>query len=286
MKTTIRIGDMVENYSLDDYSIKINSLDGFQEISALYNKGEKETYSMELENGAYIEGSYDHLVETVDGFKYLKDITISDTVKTLYGDFAVAFISKTGKSEVVYDMTVEHPNHRYATSNGVSNHNTGKSYNINLLRKHYAKTVVLATTGIAAINVKGETYHSFLCIDLIDNLDDLKKSDEQNKFTYRFQDMQESLSNTNLLIIDEVSMMNSAQLKMVLYRLRNFPKIKLLLVGDFPQLPPVDGVPLYMSKTFTEKFSPLKLSKQRRQSEDDTLFNKLLYSVRNCVVVS
>lgn len=157
---------------------------------------------------------------------------------------------------------------------------TGKSYNIRALTRYYKHTVVTATTGIASININGETMHSFLCIDINSTLEELKLSDYKNRFSERFKLMNETLYSLELLIIDEVSMMNKEQLRMVLYRIRDFPQVKLLLVGDFPQLPPVTGRPLYLSKIFTDKFHCIKLKKNHRQ-KDDAKLQKVLYEVRN-----
>jgi ATP-dependent exoDNAse (exonuclease V) alpha subunit len=157
---------------------------------------------------------------------------------------------------------------------------SGKSHNIRALQKHYKSCVVTATTGIASINVSGETMHSFLCIDILENLTDLKKSDLKNRFSERYRLMWETLLSLELLIVDEVSMMNKEQLRMVLYRIKDFPNIKVLLVGDFPQLPPVTGRPLYASKIFTETFTCVKLRRNHRQ-KDDMKLQKVLHEVRN-----
>lgn len=170
--------------------------------------------------------------------------------------------------------------HRFVFLTGKAG--SGKSHQIRALSSYYKSCVVTATTGIAAINIKGETIHSFLCLDIIDNLADLKKSDFKNRFSERFRLMQQTLYELELLIIDEVSMLNKEQLRMVLYRLRDFPNIKLLLVGDFPQLKPVSGRPLYISNCFTQAFQCIKLRKNHRQKNDEP-FQKVLDEVRNAI---
>ena len=160
---------------------------------------------------------------------------------------------------------------------------TGKSFNINNLAKYNKGTLVLATTGIASINVSGETFHSFFCIDILKDLTELKQSDLRNKFSDRFKAMEATLATLNLIIIDEISMMNKEQLRMINYRIRNYPRIRLLVVGDFPQIPPVEGRPLYISKVFTENFKVIKLRKQHRQA-NDIPFQEVLYEVRNACV--
>ena len=115
---------------------------------------------------------------------------------------------------------------------------TGKSTLVNYIktRANIDNTVVLAPTGVAALNIGGQTIHSFfrLPFKIIDRnaLADQKKNRLWKK--------------VKLVIIDEISMVRADMLDgidMILRKAQDssqpFGGVKVLLVGDFFQLPPV-----------------------------------------------
>lgn len=115
---------------------------------------------------------------------------------------------------------------------------TGKSTLVNYIktRANIDNTVVLAPTGVAALNIGGQTIHSFfrLPFKIIDSnaLADQKKNRLWKK--------------VKLVIIDEISMVRADMLDgidMILRKAQDsaqpFGGVKVLLVGDFFQLPPV-----------------------------------------------
>ena len=118
----------------------------------------------------------------------------------------------------------------------------GKSYLCAQLAKSFKKTsrqvVVLGSTGVSAVNVNGQTIHSFFAFGINNSLSELKKHDKYVKS--RLTEIKKILSKCDLLIIDEISMVSSSLLDMIQYRLRNSSfKGRILFVGDFFQLPPV-----------------------------------------------
>ena len=118
----------------------------------------------------------------------------------------------------------------------------GKSYLLNELAKKTKKSsrqvVVLGSTGVSAVNVNGQTIHSFFAFGINNSLAELKKHDRYVKS--RLSEIKKILSKCDLLIIDEISMVSSSLLDMIQYRLRNAGfRGKILFVGDFFQLPPV-----------------------------------------------
>ena len=121
----------------------------------------------------------------------------------------------------------------------------GKSFTIHHLAKAAREkglvVAVTAATGIAALNIKGTTLHSFLGLGLAKgNVQDLIKLAKKGKVKKR-------LTSTNLLIIDEMSMVDPVFLAVLDEVLRNVRKsmvkpfggMRIVLVGDFAQLPPV-----------------------------------------------
>ncbi len=99
---------------------------------------------------------------------------------------------------------------------------------------------VTATTGLAATHLSGNTIHSWSGIGIHD---ELPKGFEANMPKGR----RDIISKTDILIIDEVSMLHDYRLDMVdevarKIRKQNVPfgGIQVILCGDFFQLPPVN----------------------------------------------
>jgi predicted ribonuclease YlaK len=104
----------------------ISTPDGFQSVGQRIIKEKKECYRLTTMNGFSIECSYDHLVETKNGWVYAKDIDADDIIITVLGESKLKNKILIGMHPV-YDLEVLHENHRY-WSNGISSHNTGKTY--------------------------------------------------------------------------------------------------------------------------------------------------------------
>lgn len=101
--------------------------------------------------------------------------------------------------------------------------------------------VVIAPTGVAAVQAGGATMHSFFQLPLgafIPDRGGIKKEINEYK--------SEIIKNLDLLIIDEISMVRADMLDAIDSRLRQvrcseepFGGVQLLLIGDLFQLPPV-----------------------------------------------
>ena len=125
---------------------------------------------------------------------------------------------------------------------------TGKTTFLKYLRKvANKKMVVLAPTGVAAVNAKGQTIHSFFHIPLSLYVPDDRRLHEGFFDTFRYRsDKIQMIKNMELLVIDEVSMVRCDLLDVVDVILRTIRKknipfggIQVLLIGDTFQLPPV-----------------------------------------------
>lgn len=127
---------------------------------------------------------------------------------------------------------------------------TGKSTFLKYIRDNIKKKyVVLAPTGIAAVNVGGVTMHSFFRIPLKPLLPDdpdfaVKRLRERMKYP---KDLRKLIKELELIIIDEISMVRADVIDFIDKILRvyssnmrePFGGKQLLLVGDIFQLEPV-----------------------------------------------
>ncbi|WP_291530549.1 HRDC domain-containing protein [Bacteroides sp. UBA939] len=126
---------------------------------------------------------------------------------------------------------------------------TGKTTFLRQLKAGSPKRmVILAPTGIAAINAGGVTIHSFFQLPFAPYIPDTSFSAD-GKAQYRFRFGKEKINimrSIDLLVIDEISMVRADLLDAVddvLRRFRNrnkpFGGVQLLMIGDLQQLAPV-----------------------------------------------
>lgn len=126
---------------------------------------------------------------------------------------------------------------------------TGKTTFLRKLKTESPKrTVVLAPTGIAAINAGGVTIHSFFQLSFAPYVPESSFSTD-GKASYRYQYGKEKINiirSMDLLVIDEISMVRADLLDAVdavlrRFRDRNKPfgGVQLLMIGDLQQLSPV-----------------------------------------------
>ncbi|MBD3789139.1 MAG: AAA family ATPase [Campylobacterales bacterium] len=118
----------------------------------------------------------------------------------------------------------------------------GKSYITNEVISDYRKrgkqVVSLGSTGVSAVNIGGFTVHSFFVFGIASNFEELAAHDRHAK--KRLSDLKKVLKATDLIIIDEISMVSADLMDMIAYRLNHYGYLgKVLFVGDFFQLPPV-----------------------------------------------
>ena len=123
---------------------------------------------------------------------------------------------------------------------------TGKTTFLRNLKKESPKrTVIVAPTGIAAINAGGVTIHSFFQLPFAPFIPDTTFNTEQKHFQFSKEKIN-IIRSMDLLIIDEISMVRADLLDAidsVLRRYRDqykpFGGVQLLMIGDLQQLAPV-----------------------------------------------
>ena len=159
---------------------------------------------------------------------------------------------------------------------------TGKTHLLNNFivqaRKRGKKVSVTATTGLAATHLGGNTIHSWSGIGVNDHL-------PNNFFERLSKTRRDVISKTDVLIIDEISMLHDFRLDMVDKVLRTvrekdqpFGGIQLVMSGDFFQLPPVNrpneqggGFVVYSDAWQELQPAVLYLERQYRQNDEQLL---------------
>ena len=174
---------------------------------------------------------------------------------------------------------------------------TGKSTLLNYFRTHTRKKiVVLAPTGVAALNVGGVTVHSFFGFKPDITLGKVKKLKPGADYGKLYKKL-------DSIIVDEISMVRADLLDCVdkFMRLNGrskdqpFGGVQLIMIGDLYQIPPVvsardkaifaghyDGPFFFSSHIFSDpafKTEYIELEKVYRQK--DATFISLLNAVRN-----
>ncbi len=169
---------------------------------------------------------------------------------------------------------------------------TGKSTLLQLFRNTTRKkTVVLAPTGIAALNVQGQTIHSFFGFPPRP----LAQKDIRKRRNHRLY------KKIEVLIIDEISMVRADLLDSIDYFLRvnrdvNLPfgGVQVVFFGDLFQLPPVvsseaeaalftsyyESPYFFSAKVFEESFELEKLELRKVYRQENRYFLRLLDAIR------
>ncbi|WP_177388381.1 AAA family ATPase [uncultured Campylobacter sp.] len=118
----------------------------------------------------------------------------------------------------------------------------GKSYVIKKLIENYRArgklVIVLGSTGISAVEIGGVTVHSFFRFGICKNHEELKGFDR--KQSGKLSELRKILALADLIVIDEISMIGAELFEMIYLRISNSKfNGRLLVTGDFYQLPPV-----------------------------------------------
>ncbi|WP_299016210.1 helix-turn-helix domain-containing protein [uncultured Polaribacter sp.] len=174
---------------------------------------------------------------------------------------------------------------------------TGKTTFLHKIKNESLKRmVIVAPTGVAAINAKGVTIHSFFQMPFGPILPNQPPNNQQRRFSKTKIDIIKSL---DLVIIDEISMVRADLLDgidQVMRRYKNRNKVfggaQILMIGDLQQLAPVvkpnewsllqnhyETVYFFSSKAYQEaNVVSIELKHIYRQKNED--FIKILNEVR------
>lgn len=173
---------------------------------------------------------------------------------------------------------------------------TGKSTLLNYFRNTTKKKiVVLAPTGVAAINVHGQTIHSFFKFKPNVTIQKITKKERKSNKIYK---------NLDSIVIDEISMVRADLLDCIDAFLRlngknpkmPFGGIQMIFIGDLYQLPPVVSgsekdlfkghylSPYFFDAKVFENFFMEFIELEKIYRQKDETFIKLLNSIRNNTV--
>lgn len=159
------------------------------------------------------------------------------------------YLNITDEFKNLYDEIISNPQKDFFIT---GNAGTGKSTFLKWLKQRLENTkniAMLAPTGVAAINIKGTTPYSFFWIkpkiviteDYINStyFDEYFNISSKKHKKYSYQ-LRELLEKTDIVIIDEISMIRRDLFKLI-YNIKQkfYPHIQFILSGDLFQLPPV-----------------------------------------------
>ena len=165
-------------------------------------------------------------------------------------------ITLGSEQKYVYDLMNETQENLFITGKA----GTGKSVLLQYFVKHTQKQVaVVAPTGVAALNIGGQTIHSLFGMDLgVQNPDNFSKVSDMG---YK---KREILNSLQVLVIDEISMVSvdimdmiDAKLKYARDNQEPFGGCQIIVFGDLYQLPPVvpnGQISRYMEDRYTTTY--------------------------------
>ena len=185
---------------------------------------------------------------------------------------------------------------------------TGKTTFLRYIVERTSKRcVVLAPTGVAAVNARGSTIHSFFSLPLCPYLPDVPELKTEYQMPERLRKLKKEkvkiIRTLDLLIIDEVSMVRADLMDAVDATLRRYRRsskpfggVQLLMIGDAQQLSPVvteadrpflEKVypsPYFFSSKALQRLPYLTIELQTIHRQADAAFIEILNAVRDALV--
>lgn len=137
---------------------------------------------------------------------------------------------------------------------------SGKSTFMRRIVKFLGKCVIVAPTGVAALNAGGQTIHSFFSIKNDPYIPSIERGMLSNKVDVS-PFMKKKIRNLDTIVIDEISMVRPDLLDEVADILRQcrrskepFGGVRLIMFGDLSQLPPVVTADDFIDKYYESRF--------------------------------
>lgn len=137
---------------------------------------------------------------------------------------------------------------------------SGKSTFMRRIVKFLGKCVIVAPTGVAALNAGGQTIHSFFSIKNDPYIPSIERGMLSNKVDVS-PFMKKKIKNLDTIVIDEISMVRPDLLDEVADVLRQcrrskepFGGVRLIMFGDLSQLPPVVTADDFIDRYYESRF--------------------------------
>ena len=194
---------------------------------------------------------------------------------------------------------------RFVTSTNVSvfltgKAGTGKTTFLRTLRERTPKRmVVLAPTGVAAINAQGQTIHSFFQLPFGPMVPNMQRGEKSGHYKMG-KDKKNLIKTLDLLVIDEISMVRCDVLDAIDQELRKykdrtkpFGGVQLLLIGDLQQLAPVAqerewsllspyySTPYFFGSKALQQIQYVTIELKHIYRQQDAAFINILGKIRN-----
>ncbi|RLD70567.1 MAG: helicase, partial [Bacteroidetes bacterium] len=177
---------------------------------------------------------------------------------------------------------------------------TGKTTFLRDLKERSPKRmIVVAPTGVAAINAGGVTIHSFFQLSFGPRVPGYAEKEDGKGMRFSTQ-KRNIIRSLDLLVIDEISMVRADLLDSIDERLRRFRRnnkpfggVQLLLIGDMQQLPPVVkgdewellrkfyDTPYFFSSQTLRKSDYVTITLQHVYRQRDENFIRVLNKIRD-----
>ena len=110
-------------YSIKTNNLKVKTDTGYQPVSEIHSTQPFDVYRIDLDN-YHLECADNHIVfDKYFNEVFVKDLKKGDYIITETGIQKINSIGKKGYTLSMFDLTVDHPNHRFYT-NGILSHNT------------------------------------------------------------------------------------------------------------------------------------------------------------------
>lgn len=186
-------------------------------------------------------------------------------------------------SDAAFDLITEKLYNIFLTGPPGSGKSWLTNHYIKYWKKKYMNIAVTASTGISSKLINGTTVHSWSGIGIInedDDFDSIYKKVKKNTKKVR------EWKKTDILVIDEISLIDLKTFdilnnigKVIRNNNEPFGGIKIFIVGDFFQLPPVHGKYCFRHSNWENIFKyGINLTENHRSN--DTNLNKILKTIR------
>jgi hypothetical protein len=217
------------------------------------------------------------------------------------------------ESDAIADFTEQFINQTNRSIFLTGKAGTGKTTLLQkIVKSTYKQAVIVAPTGIAALNAGGVTIHSFFQLPFGGFIPDFNfpasfnnsvKLENKSTMLHHFnmnKTKRAIIRNLELLIVDEVSMLRSDVLDAMDWMLRNVRKVnepfgglQVLFIGDLLQLPPVVKPqewnflhhyyksPFFFDSHVIQQVKPLYIELQKVYRQSDQDFLDILNNLRN-----